>query len=58
MSYLDPYEEEYAEYRTTQVRYNILKRRLYGQMGLDPRDPNRVDDEEIEDMKAALEDCF
>jgi hypothetical protein len=30
MSYYDPYEEEYAEYRTTQVRYNILKRRLSG----------------------------
>ena len=53
------HDDEYDDHRQTQVRYNILRRRLSAYYGMDPRDPDRPDPEDIEALEATLtEDCF
>lgn len=38
--------------------YRSLKRQLQEYLRMDPRDPDRPDEEEIEALKNAIEDCF
>jgi hypothetical protein len=61
MTLYDPYEEEYASYRSAQAGHNSARSRIMASMYMDPSDPDYPDvpdDFDADEALKQIEECF